>query len=77
MDEAMIESPVLQEFVQEAVAERAHQMILRFLAGRFGSVAPEIAVAVRSTQDEAKLDELADWAARCHNLDEFRTHLNP
>ena len=73
----MIESPVLQEFVQEAVVERAHKMILRFLAGRFGSVAPEIAVAVQSTQDEANLDELADWAARCPSLDEFRTRLSP
>ena len=69
----MIESPLIQELV----AERAHKAILRFLAGRFGSVAPEIAVAVQSTQDEAKLDELADWPARCHSLDEFRTHLNP
>ena len=69
----MIESPVLQELL----AERSHKAILRFLAGRFGTVPPEIATAMQGTQDEAKLDEVIDWAARCPSLDEFRTRLNP
>ena len=34
----MIESPVLQEFVQEAVAERAHKMILRFSCLRMAMI---------------------------------------
>ena len=73
MHEAMIESPLIQELV----AEHRHKDILRFLAARFGSVPPEIATALEGVQDEAKLDDLIDWAARCHSLDEFRTHLNP
>ena len=73
MDEAMIESPLIQELV----AERAHKAILRFLAARFGSVPLEIAATVESVQDEAKIDDLIDWAARCPSLDEFRTHLSP
>ena len=34
----MLESPVLQEFVQEAVAERAHKMILRFSCLRMAMI---------------------------------------
>ena len=70
---AMIESPLIQELV----AERAHKDILRVLNARLGSVPPEIATALDGIQDDAKLDDLIDWAARCHSLDEFRTHLNP
>jgi len=72
----MIESPLVQELMAEVVAERAHKDILRFLAGRFGLVPHEIAATVQSIQDEAKLDELVDWASRCPSLDEFRIRLN-
>ena len=71
----MIESPLIQELRQEVVAERVHKAILRFLAARFGSVPPEIEVAVRAIQDEARLDLLVDWAALCPDLEAFRTRL--
>ena len=70
---AMIESLLIQELV----AERMHKDILRVLNARLGPVPPEIDTALEGVQDEAKLDDLIDWAARCHSLDEFRTHLNP
>ena len=69
----MIESPLIQELL----AERRHKDILRVLNARLGSVPAEIATALEGVHDEAKLDDLIDWAARCHSLDEFRTHLNP
>ena len=71
----MIESPVLQEFVQEAVAAARHRDILRFLGARFGAVPQDIAAALRSVQDEAKLDELVDWASRSPSLEAFRSRL--
>ena len=73
--QAMIESPVLQEFVHEAVAEARQRDILRVLGARFGAVPQEIAAALRSVQDEAKLDELVDWASRSPSLEAFRSRL--
>ncbi len=75
----MIESPVLQEFVQEIVQERVaearHRDILRFLGARFGVVPHDLAAALRSVQDETKLDELVDWASRCPTLEQFSIRL--
>ena len=67
----MIESPLIQELV----AERAHKDILRVLNARLGSVPPEIATALEGIQDEAKLDELVDWASRSPSLEAFRSRL--
>jgi hypothetical protein len=61
---AMIESPLIQELM----AERVHNVILRFLTARFGSVPPEIEGAVRAVQDESSLDNLVEWAALCPRL---------
>ena len=69
--QAMIESPVLQELL----AETRHRDILRVLGARFGAVSPEIADSLRSIQDQAKLDDIVDWASRCPSLDAFRTRL--
>ena len=73
--QAMIESPLIQELMQEVAAERVHKAILRFLAARFGSVPPEVEAAVRAVQDESRLDNLVDWAALCPDLEAFRTRL--
>jgi hypothetical protein len=74
-----IESPLIQEVVEEvvaqAVAQRGHKYTLRFLAARFGSVPPEIEVAVRAIQDESRLDALLDGAALCPDLEAFRQRL--
>ncbi len=72
----MIESPVLQEFLQEARVECTRKYILRFLAARFGPVPQEVAAALQRIQDEARLEELIDSAAACPDLDAFRTRLN-
>jgi len=72
----MIESPVLQEFLQEAGVERGRKYILRFLAARFGPVPQEIASALQRIEVESQLEELIDCAATCPDLDAFRTRLN-
>ena len=67
----MTESPLIQELM----AVRIRKDILRFLAGRFGKVPAEIPTALQVVQEEAKLEELVDWAGQCPDLDAFRTHL--
>lgn len=69
----MIESPLIQELV----VERMHKDILRVLAARFGPIPPAVASALQTIQDEAKLDDLIDWAARCPDLEAFRNRLTP
>ena len=68
---AMIESLLIQELV----AERMHKDILRVLNARLGPVPPEIATALEGIQNEAKLDELVDWASRSPSLEAFRSRL--
>jgi predicted transposase YdaD len=75
--EAMIESPVLQELIQEMTAKRAHKMILRVLQDRFGPVPAEVSDALRAVTDEERLDQLASLAARCTDLEAFRRELTP
>jgi hypothetical protein len=70
--EIMIESPLIQELM----AERLHRAILRVLAGRHGAVPPDITAALQAVTDDARLDELIDWAARCPDLDSFRARLS-
>jgi hypothetical protein len=70
-----IESPLIQEVVEEVVAQRVHKAILRVLATRFGSVPQDIEAAVRAVQDESRLDQLVDWTVLCPDLEAFRTRL--
>ena len=74
----MIESPIYQEMVEEAErrgATRAmRKAILRFLVGRFGPAAKELEVELKAV-DFDRLDNLAEFAAKCRNLDSFREQL--
>lgn len=67
----MIESPVIQELV----AEKMQDQILRVLTARFGSVPQEIVSALRRVPEESRLEELTDWAAVCPDLAAFRARL--
>src|SRR5262245_776084 len=79
----MIESPYLQEIVQERLqevlqerlAERSHKHILRTLTRRFGPVPEDVSAELRVVQDESRLDDLLDWAHACPDLDAFRARL--
>jgi len=79
----MIDSPLIQEYFAEELAEaraktRAETQrkdILRILSTRFGLVRPEIVSALQQIHEEAKLDDLVEWAAGCPNLEAFRARL--
>jgi hypothetical protein len=68
----MIESPLIQELV----AERMRKVILRVLSDQFGSIPPDIKTALQGVLDEARLEDLVAWAARCPDLDSFRMRLS-
>jgi hypothetical protein len=73
----MIESPLLQELLAETKRETMKQTLLRLLAARFGSVPQDITAALQAIPDRPQLEELIDWAARCPDLEAFRTRLTP
>jgi hypothetical protein len=71
----MIESPLIQELVDEAQARAKRESIVRFLGGRFGTVEKEVEVRLADITEKARLDDLVDWAARCPDLEAFRSRL--
>lgn len=73
--QTMLELPFLQEFRQEFRAERAHKDILMVLGARFGSVPGGLEDELRPIEDDAKLDELIKWAAKCPDVAAFRSRL--
>jgi predicted transposase YdaD len=68
----MIESPLIQELM----ADKTRKIILRILSDEFGSVPLDIQTALQGIQDEARLEDLAAWAARCRDLNAFRARLS-
>jgi len=65
---AMIESPLLQEFV----AEGRRKDILTILETRFGEVPLDVSEAIQSVVDEDRLTDLVRKSASCPDLDAFR-----
>jgi hypothetical protein len=70
--EAMIESPVLQEFV----AKGQRKSIMVFLIARFGPAARTVGPALDLITDEEKLDGLTELAAKCPDLETFETEIS-
>lgn len=73
----MIESPVLQRFLAEQLANVTQKTIQRFLQARFGPVPSEIVAGLQQVTDLDCLDELVKRAATCSDFDGFRQHLPP
>jgi hypothetical protein len=75
----MIESPVIQELVEEveqkASQKAGQEAILLVLESRFGSVPQEVADAVRRVVDETSLRSLIQLAAGCSDIEGFRRGL--
>jgi hypothetical protein len=67
----MIESPLIKELE----AEWAHESILLVLEGRFGPFPEDVRTAVRRVQDESALRAITVLAARCPDIDAFRSGL--
>jgi hypothetical protein len=74
-EDAMIESPVLQEFEAKVMRREIVRLLEKVLQTRFEAVPPEVATALRGIVDPAKLDELVELALRCPDLDAFRAQL--
>jgi hypothetical protein len=74
--QTMIESPVIQELVEEveqkAMQKGKHDDILLILESRFGSVPQEVGDGVRRVVDETSLRSLIQLAARCTDIEGFR-----
>jgi hypothetical protein len=70
--EAMIESPVLQEFL----AEGRRKSITVVLVERFGSIASTLATALDSITDLEKLDELTRIAVKCPDVETFAQEIS-
>jgi hypothetical protein len=68
--QAMIESPVLQEFF----AETTQKNIISFLTARFGPAAESLATELKPI-DGDRLDEIIKLAATCRTLASFRKRL--
>ena len=73
--EVMIQAPLYQEIVEEGerkgATEATRKLMLGFLVGRFGPAAKDLDVELRAV-DLDRLEELAEFAARCRNLASFR-----
>src|SRR5262249_25770362 len=82
-ENAMIESPILNEFVakRERAASRiadlraTRRSILKVLAARFGADAQQLQPALDAIEDDGRLDEVVDVAAVCPALQTFRDRL--
>jgi hypothetical protein len=74
----MIESPIYQEIVVESErngeTRAMRKAILRFLVARFGSTAKDLEVELKAV-DLARLEDLAEFAAKCSSLASFRKRL--
>ncbi len=71
----MIESPVLQELKAEWTREATRSTLVDLLVARFGPQAEEIATQIETIADDARLKELAGFAAVCSDLPSFRKEL--
>jgi hypothetical protein len=72
---AMIESPVLRELEAEWTARAKADGVLRVVRARFGSVPPSLRAGVRAIDSEERLNALLESAARCPDLETFRSQL--
>jgi hypothetical protein len=71
----MIESPLIQNIVQESKRTGHAQMIVRILQRKFGSVGPAIEAGLALVNDEEKLMLLGEQACTCTSLTAFEDAL--
>jgi predicted transposase YdaD len=72
---AMIESPLIQELVEEAQRVRRAQDIAKVLTVRFGASSDNLRAGLTQIKDDTKLGRLLDHAAACSSLQEFEARL--
>ncbi|MDR3638589.1 MAG: hypothetical protein P4L84_32590 [Isosphaeraceae bacterium] len=69
---SMLELP----FLQELFAEKMQRAILSVLRARFTNVPNDLEDRLQPIEDEARLDELIEWAATCPDVNAFRARLS-
>jgi hypothetical protein len=73
--QAVIDSPLMREIMDEQAAQLLHETIPDVLAERFGAVPPDLVAAVRSIQDVGRLKTVIRLAARAKSYATFRRDL--
>jgi hypothetical protein len=73
--EAMIDSPILNELIDEKVAEGRQRDVLEFLEARFGPVPLDVMQRVKEVTNADRLSQLIKQSARCPDLEAFRQAL--
>jgi hypothetical protein len=74
--EQMKESPIIEEFQEEARVENARQFILEVLKTRFDrAAARQCAPLLNAISNSRRLTELHRLALRCSKFDQFRKQL--
>ena len=71
----MIESPLIQELLEEAARNTAHKYILLTLEARFGPVPEDLAAHLHTVLDAPRLSHLNRLAAPCPDPETFRAAL--
>jgi hypothetical protein len=71
----MIESPSIQEIIDQTMQKMAHRYILRVLEARFGQLPAEVSEEVNAVSEEDQLQDLLDFAVLCPDLASFRARL--
>ncbi len=75
----MIESPLIDEIVSEAVSEAEsktlHKAIIEVLKTRFGDVPSELENRIRLVLDQDVLMQMTQQAAACQELKAFQKSL--
>jgi hypothetical protein len=66
---------VEQQLAQRVAQNRRHDILLSLRARFRPAIPPEIATGLETIEDEARLDELVEWAAICPDLEAFRAKL--
>jgi len=71
----IVESPLIQEYVDERLREDRQAHVLEILRTKFGAVPPDVVAKVRAIQDVRQLSEFIPRAAVALDLDTFRSQL--
>ena len=72
----MIESPLIDELVNEAHVKQAREYILRNLRSRFGALPDDLSPTIGRIEELGELERLHDLSAISPDLDSFRSEMS-
>lgn len=74
-EQAMIDSPILNDLIARKETERSHRMILALLEDRLGPIPNEVVQRLQRVTEEDRLTELVKVAGRCPDVETFAQQL--